>query len=308
MAKKIISLFIICILLKINPSFSAKQSLPIEAKAFLSKNSLLIGEKFIYTILIKSKSDIEIEFPKDFLLNLKEFNVSDKGLVSKKFFGKKILKYWYALDAYSVGKYTIPDFTIKYRSKTDDIWKELNINKIELEVKTLLNQDIKDIKDIKGPKKFPNRAYILFFIIGILLIAVSVFFSFIFLKNQKKSILKPLLPAHIIAYQELAKLEKKDYIKRKEFKAYYTELSNILRHYIQARFNIKALELTTQEFISKIKEDNTLPQEYKNPLKDFLNYCDLVKFAKYVPTEQDAISKFSFVKEFVDKTKEVEPL
>ncbi|MCM8787566.1 MAG: BatD family protein [Candidatus Omnitrophica bacterium] len=306
MSKKIISLLIFTFffLSKNNLCFSAKQNPPIEAKAFLNKNSLFIGERFTYTILIKTESDIEIEFPKDFLLNLKEFNIVNSGLSSKKFFKRKILKYWYILDTYLVGKYTIPAFAIKYRKKTDNLWKDLTINKIELEVKTLLTQDIKDIKDIKGPKKFPDSTYILFLAIGIFLIIVSVFFYFIFLKKQKKTILNPLLPPHIIAYQALAELEKNDYIKRGEFKIYYTELSEILRGYIQARFKIKALELTTEEFISKIKDDDTLPQEYKNPLKDFLSYCDLVKFAKYIPTEEDAILRFSFVKEFVDKTKE----
>ncbi len=99
-------------------------------------------------------------------------------------------------------------------------------------------------------------------------------------------------------------MEKKDYIRKGKTKAYYIELSDIMRRYLENRFNIRAPEMTTEEFLIKVKEDSVLSLEHKGLLRDFLLNCDLVKFAKYQPAEQEAGLSFASAKKLIDQTKE----
>jgi hypothetical protein len=87
---------------------------------------------------------------------------------------------------------------------------------------------------------------------------------------------------------------------------YYVELSFIIRRYIEDRFDVRAPEMTTEEFLSKVKDMNVLSDEQKALLKNFLSYCDLIKFAKYGSTYEEMEASFESAKKFIGQTKEIE--
>lgn len=161
-----------------------------------------------------------------------------------------------------------------------------------------------DIRDIRGPKSFANRIwrYILI-VVAVLLITGGIFALILWKKNKVESKALPA-PAHLIAYEALAALGKKDYIHQGKIKAYYIELSDIVRHYLENRFNLRAPEMTTEEFLIKVKEDSNLSLEHKDLLRDFLTNCDLVKFAKYQPAETEADLALASARRLVDQTKQ----
>jgi hypothetical protein len=64
-------------------------------------------------------------------------------------------------------------------------------------------------------------------------------------------------------------------------------VSDALRRYLEERFNLRAPERTTEEFLTELKSSSVLTQEQKESLGDFLNRCDLVKFARYEPREPE---------------------
>jgi len=64
--------------------------------------------------------------------------------------------------------------------------------------------------------------------------------------------------------------------------------------------------MTTQEFLLKVKDDSLLSNEHKRLLKEFLSCSDLVKFAKYGPSEKEVDSSFESAKKLIDETKEEE--
>jgi len=88
-----------------------------------------------------------------------------------------------------------------------------------------------------------------------------------------------------------------------EIKKYYYILSDILRKYIEDRFNIKAPEMTTPEFLVYLKDSKELSAQQKEILKDFLVHCDMVKFAKYGPSAKEIDESFDIVIKFVNETK-----
>ncbi|MCX5668941.1 MAG: hypothetical protein NTX89_02305 [Candidatus Omnitrophica bacterium] len=164
------------------------------------------------------------------------------------------------------------------------------------------------LRDIKGPLSLNNRINIILWLVILILLAILVFL-FKFLSRRKKiSIIMPQKPAHQIAYEQLEKLKAKDFIRQGKIKEYYSEVSDIIRHYLENRFLLKAPEMTTEEFLFYVRDYSQLISSHKTLLKEFLLACDLVKFAKYVPSSGEMDAIFLSAKKVVDETKEEVPV
>lgn len=160
-----------------------------------------------------------------------------------------------------------------------------------------------ELRDIKPPVFFSRSYLFLIIILVLIILAALVVLVRYFLKRLKKKetiFCQPLKPAHELAYEALAALKLKEKGKIKE---YYSELSDIVRHYIENRFEIRAPEMTTEEFLFSLRGSADLTGAHKNLLKEFLSHCDMVKFAKYGPSTQEIEDSFTAAKRLVDETK-----
>lgn len=116
--------------------------------------------------------------------------------------------------------------------------------------------------------------------------------------------------AHEIALEELDKLKEAKLWQQNKVKEYYTQLTEIIRQYLKRRYDIDALESTTDEVLAEVKalhlsEDKAC---VLTDLKNVLGLADLVKFAKYVPIEHDNTHSFSLAVKIVNVTKEDETI
>jgi hypothetical protein len=171
-----------------------------------------------------------------------------------------------------------------------------------------------EIKDIKANVKEPFTIkeimpIIIWVLIAIGLIILS-YFSIKLWKKYRKTNLKeifikpkPILPAHEIALNALEQLRLKRLIENNRIKEYYSEISEILRIYLDDRFSIIAIEMTTQEILSQIRDCEFINKESFSLLKEVLEYSDLVKFAKYTPTSHLSEKCMQDAIEFVNNTK-----
>ncbi len=168
-----------------------------------------------------------------------------------------------------------------------------------------------EIKDIKPPVFFPYSYMPLIIIFSLVLLATSVFLVKLFLnkiKKGQKEFAYPSKPAHQIAYEALELLRNKNLPVIGNVKEYYIDLSDIVRHYIENRFDIRAPEMTTEEFLFSLRDSGDLTGTHKNLLKEFLSHCDMVKFAKYGPTQEEIEGSFNVAKKLVDETKAQEAI
>jgi hypothetical protein len=168
-----------------------------------------------------------------------------------------------------------------------------------------------DIRDIKGPVYFPAD-YLLFIILSVVILSVSLIFLVRYVlkkkKEKEKKAVHPTIPPHVIAYKALEALKARNLPGSGKIKEYYFELSNIVRHYIENRFSIKAPEMTTEEFLFTLRDSNVLGKTHKNLLEEFLTLCDVVKFAKYGPSYREIEDSFNAAKRLIDETKTEEGL
>ena len=115
-----------------------------------------------------------------------------------------------------------------------------------------------------------------------------------------------IIPPHIIAIQELDKIKAEKLWQQGKVKEYYSAITDVIRVYLERRFDIPALEMTTHELVKLISTNpETLP--IKDTLSELLHLSDIVKFAKYIPLNSD--NDLSLIHSYfiIDKTK-IEPI
>jgi hypothetical protein len=114
--------------------------------------------------------------------------------------------------------------------------------------------------------------------------------------------IKPLEPAHIVAFRELDRLKEGKIWESGQVKPYYTRLTEITRTYIERLYGIPALERTTYEILEAFRRSNTEDPLLNEMLKDLLELADLVKFAKQDPLPLENQTNLNNAYLFVQKT------
>jgi hypothetical protein len=164
------------------------------------------------------------------------------------------------------------------------------------------------IADIKSPHKLPARvpewvwvvlgASILAFLIGLITSKVW--------KNRETILPKaPTEPPHVKAFRALEELRGKGLLEKDECNPFYTELSMILRAYLEGRFRLNAPDETTEEIVEEMSRSAELNGTQRNILQDFMRQADMVKFAKGHPDRGTMEAAFETTREFVDETKQL---
>ncbi|MEI6127958.1 MAG: hypothetical protein WCQ99_15535 [Pseudomonadota bacterium] len=221
-------------------------------------------------------------------------------------------KKWYRLQADIAGSYIIPSLTVSY-TEGDGAAKELKTPQIFIEVKTALKDEkgeaLKDILDIKPLQEVKRdlRPFIIAGAAGLVLIA-SIAGALLYMKRRKKKARESIRPAHVIALEELEKLNNEHLIEKGIVRDHYFRLSDIFRHYIENRFSVPAVEQTTQELLPVIGKLEGLSSSVKSSVREALFHADMVKFAKYAPPREEIDVNHQRVVSIINETKREEPL
>lgn len=173
------------------------------------------------------------------------------------------------------------------------------------------------IKDIKPPydEPFDWKWYLPEIYIGLAILAAIILLIILIKKLNKKKpqeiiVEKPKIPAHISALETLEKIKEDAIWKDNKTKEYYSSIADTVRLYIEERFNINALELTSDEVI-KIFKSQVVDSESKSKLNQILTLSDFVKFAKQIPIEAEHTLTLNNAFDFVKGTmreEEVKPI
>lgn len=194
----------------------------------------------------------------------------------------------YGLTQFDSGRYTIPSIKILINKKPF-LSDSLLVDVANVKVDTL-QQKMYDIKDIVSVENTTGNWWKYLLALVIILGIVALVYIYI-KKHQKKKIEEEIFKTPIEkATSLLNNLEKKELWQKGEIKAYYSELTDIARNYIEEAIEIPAMESTTSELIlglraASVKKKMTLSQETIENLERVLKQADLVKFAKSKPLD-----------------------
>lgn len=154
------------------------------------------------------------------------------------------------------------------------------------------------------PNWFSDYWY--FWVIGLVLIALAVTIAILYKKNGRTLLpSRKVVPPYELAMRRLSELKRKRLHELGNDKAYYTELTDILRQYLGGRFKIYALEMTSSQIMDELKKNpETAP--FAADLKPMFTVADFVKFAKQTSTPDENIRSYNSVEKFVNETRPVE--
>jgi hypothetical protein len=293
-------LIIVILLLLCGPLFAE----PVDLNVKVDKDKITIGDRVKYEVTVEYDNGVEIE-PYASGKNLGEFEVKDYkvDIPKKTKSGRIISKTVYTIAAFTTGEFTIPGLRIKYKGP-DKQEKEIASNEIKINVESVKPgpNDTDDIRPLKSPAEMKNRFFA--WLIAACAFFATVISAFIYFKKKKIKEEKPALPprpAEEIAKNALSALKEMRLVEKGLIKEYYIRLSDIIRAYIENRYRVFAMDRTTWELFQEMKSKR-IERQHIDKINNFLEDCDMVKFAKYTPVRKEIEEIYKKAEEIIDVT------
>lgn len=277
-------------------------------KVSIDTTRILIGDQVNILLQLEQNKNDQYQFPllRDTIvtnveiLSLSQIDTQELDL------GRVLLRQRILVTSFDTGFYVIPPFYFPNLEGFDS----LRSKALPLEVLTLEIDTTKGIADIKLPYDVPLSfmEILPYLIVALLLIGIAIVIWYMIRKRKRKPVeepvrVKPEEPAHLWALRNLDSLAKEKLWQKGKIKLYHSRLSEILRYYIEFRFDIKAMEQITSEIMSAFKQQSSLSDDQFDNLLQSLEQSDLVKFAKWHPMPDENERSMEIAYEFILKTK-----
>ena len=276
-------------------------------------NHIRIGEQVNLSIIVKAnQGDVtEITWPIvsdtlteqiDVVKVLPVDTFSDAGI--------SLFTQNWIVTSFDSGQQVIPPFELVINGE------EKETDPFLLQVETMEVDTTQAIKNIKGVQGVPISfldwiKYHWQWFAGLGVMAILITGIFLILRNRKKELkipekkIVPTIPPHITALSRLNKLSKSKLWQQNEVKKHHSEISEILREYLEFQFDFPALEQTTGEVMQAIRLTDIESKQQKL-LRRILMLSDLVKYAKEKPGDAENMEMLNLALEFVNATKPIE--
>ena len=276
---------------------------------------IFIGDQVKYTITIDKPVNISLSLPvfKDTICKNIDIISGPKTDSSSSQNGRVKIIQKYVVTSFDSGRYQVPPVfaEVKNSGGLKRYYSDYSLLEV-MRIKITPPDTTAKIFDIIQPYKAPVTIGEILPWVLLLILAGALGWAIVrYLKTHKKSesgieSFIPEDPAHVIAFRELEKLKGEELWQKGEIKRYYTRLTEILRQYLENRYSVYSLELTTAETLEALIKTGFRKNGTFNDLKSVLNGADLVKFAKYNPVASENETHFQTSWNFVIATKENE--
>ncbi len=282
----------------------------------LAKNSIFIGDQ----ISLKWSTKIDPQWTQLQLPQLGDsfakIEILQKGKIDT-IINKDYILYQQDLliTCFDSGTYFMPALSIQAKDKNGNPIQVNLPDNIALHVQTIDVDTSKpfmpivEIMDEAAPD-FPTKAKewiqehkmaVIIAGISFLLILLAFLLWLFYFKNKKrKEKTIPELP-FVKAKRRVAELESSGLWEDQDYKAYYSQLSQIIRDYFEDQFQVNAGEMTTRDLLHTIKRNPHLRGIHQE-LRQILQTADLSKFAKALPTEEDHLESVKFAYKIIEQT------
>lgn len=281
-------------------------------KTSLDSTKMLIGSQTLLKVELVTQEGKRVRFPNlpDTLAPGLEVVAQYAADTSKADGGKILITKRYLLTSFDSGSYVVPQIPVLFfdGAKVDTLLTQplkLRVNTVAVDSTKRALYPIKG--NIRAPYTFAEIAIAILVLLLFIGIIVGIVLYFRRSKNDpiftfRKKVIEP---AHVVAFKELEQLQQKKLWQNGHTKQYYSELTDILRKYLESRLDIGAMEMTSIEILEALRDDKYANKVIFERLSQMLSLSDLVKFAKYTadPIENDQAAKCIY--DFIDDTKEI---
>ena len=261
-----------------------------------------VGEPVRYTLILERPQSVEVAWPQLGVV-WGPFTVEQTGERPPVRRGEMVTETrWYRLVSDTAGAHTIPAPAATYRDAAGQA-HEARGEPVVVTVESLLPADWRaaDIREAKPLIRTLPLGW-LALAAGLLAVVVGV----LAWRGRRAGLFASPSPpprsAHLIALEELERLRGERLPQQGAYDAYYVRLTAIARAYLERRYALRAPEMTTEEFLRAAAEGERLSAEHRCLLQAFLLHSDLVKFARYQPSGQEAEEAFTAARRFIEET------
>ena len=304
MLEKVIkSFFISAVFVFSQPYGSVAASAESVVSSKVDTNQIRIGEQFNLELNAIARPNMEIIFP---VLpdTFNHFEIVKRGKIDTvPNSNPPVLRQQFAVTAFDSGFFVLPPFPFLVRDIKNSTSDTITTEALLMGIRTIPVDTTKEIKDIKPLMSvpYPWREKLPYIIGSLLFLAGLIYVAYRY-SNRKKVIVvappKPKTPAHTRALKMLKEIEEQKLWQNGFAKKYYISVSDTVRGYIEERFDIRAMEQTTDETL-KLFGNNIIHETQKEKLKYLLQLADMVKFAKVEPiapeNEQSIANAYDFI-------------
>ena len=271
----------------------------------ISTDYIKFGEPIVLKITVKTGQKDTIIFPTitDTLSEKFEVLRQKKDTLSKNnsiFINDSII-----FSAYEEGTFSVPPQRILVNSK------EYFTPSYKVTVAPVVTDSVKTpLFDIKSIVQIPKNVWdyiqpYLGYVLILLVILVCVIIYFIRRKKKKSETYKS--EPDVLAIKRLKKLKKSNYIAKDLYKKYYSELTSIIKEYMEARWNFPATKLLSDDLLEYLKKEKWLDENEIENLSGIFKTSDLAKFAKYKSTPEETKLHMEKAINFINLTKTDSP-
>lgn len=289
------------------------QDINVTAKFDTSK--IFIGDQINFSVVVEQPARLQIPFPlfRDTLV--KNIEILSGPVIDTTAITDSLVRITgrYLVTSFDSGYYMVNPVYVELRNEggVKRYYSDYSILEVA-RVKITPPDTASKIFDIIGPYRAPlTLGEVMPWVLLGILAAAMIWLAFRFGKKivrKKKDIPEIIIaePAHVIAFRELERLKDEKLWQSGETKKYYTRLTEILRKYLENRFSVFSLEMTTSETLDALIRTGFRKDDSYTLLKSVLNGADLVKFAKYKPEASENDIHFENAWKFVSATKKEE--
>ena len=282
----------------------------IRIKSWLDTSSIFIGDQICFNVEIVQPESVRLIMPEiiDTLISgieiLEQF---EPDTLSDNSGGLQITNK-YLITGFDTGFYEIPPLFVEQKNSKGVERYYSDYIYLEIQRVNIAPPDSTDVLfDIAGPRKAgltPGEVLPWFLLLAVLAVAVWILLKYL---RKKRVTLDdhdnmPGEPIHIVAFRELDKLERRNLYSKGEIKLYYSLLTEIIRRYIDRRYLISSMEMTSLETLDALKSAGFNNHENFEDLSEILHTADMSKFAKFKPDEKTNIRSMAKARKFVKET------
>ena len=298
---------------------------PVHLHTSVDRDEITIGDQLRYTLTISAETGVDVSVPL-FHERIGDFEIIDFGREpNRSEADRTTITQWYTLAIFTTGYHLLPAPRVSY-TMSDGIQHDAVGEVLRVHVASLLTQEGQptDIRDIKPPEDVPFdwRPVLVGGAVLVALIGIGLALYYVLNRFRRAAVLPPR-PAHEVALEALSHLRAKRLPQAGQFEAYYVALSAIVRTYLEDGLQVRAPEMTTEEFLVAVTRDSSaprsrsdrqppkgrggrpsrLPPAHQRLLGTFLSQADLVKFARHRPSLDESDVAYEAAKRFVDETR-----
>ncbi len=273
----------------------------------LDSTDLLIGDQVHGRIILNAPEGQDLIFPAVATLwkdkNYEIVQITDQ-LKSNGEGGLQIIKQEFVLSFWDTGSYQLPALPFAYTNdmQADTVWAESPVIKVRFPdgitgdssyiapIKPILEEHL-NIMDYL-------RAALPYIVVTLLLLAVAFGVYFLTQWQQAQQSKRKKLSPEALALKQLNALQESSLLAERAYPTFHTQISLIIRTYLNGRFGIKALESPTSEILPQVTFEH-LEESLILELKEVLETADLVKFAKASPLDQANLFAMDFIRKMI---------